>query len=240
MRRVGAAGWERVAKRAADRLQRMGLTQRQAGRLQLWLGIAQLKMGDLYRAERALALAASQGQPAALYHLGQVYRLLRRPWAEVAVLRWAAARYELLGQRRLAVRCHALAAWALLVEGRLVEALPALAAGASAAAGQPSRELLIARALFLSLVGKRAEAEQLCLALLDQPPLPDGLRADIAWLLGCIALEAGDLTAAQLHAAIAHDYGVMAWNPPQIERIHQLRRRLAAGGGESRRSSARV
>lgn len=214
----------------------MGLKPRQAGRLHLWLGLAQLKMGDLYRAERELAQAARLGEAGAFYRLGQVCRLLRRPAAaEVEFLRQAATRYAALKQPRSAARCYAQAAWSLMVEGKVAEAVPELAAAAGG--GWHS---LIAQALFLSLTGQREEAERLCLEMLDHPPLPSWLRAEIGWLLGCSSLEAGDLTAAQLHAAIAYSFSLVAWNPPQIERILQLRRRLPAGGGESRRSSARV
>ncbi|MFZ5815906.1 MAG: tetratricopeptide repeat protein [Bacillota bacterium] len=243
----GHADWGSLIARAERGLRRQGLPPENEVRLRYWLGLALIETGDLYRAEqewnRLLVLsrevgAKSEMEAEALYRLGQVHRLLRRPDQAVAAFREAARRYRRTGQGERAARCHGEAGWTLLTAGRAEEALPELEA-AEAGLGQRERsdlgrDLGVARALYLSLIGEREASDRLCLSLLDQPPLRAGQRAEIAWILGCNALAAGDHVTADLHAAIAHEYALEAWWPPQMERVEGLRRRVASAAAGSR------
>lgn len=246
MQGSGLSDWGQVIDRAARGLKREGLPPEQEVHLRFWLGLALCETGDLYRAEQELQRVVELGastlteiQADAIFRLGQIHRLLRRPDREVAAFQEAARRHAGLSQVDRAVRCHLEAGWSLLLAGRTKEALPELEAAVAGLraldAPDLGRDLTILRALYLSTTGERQASDQLCLEVLDRPPLKPMQRAEIAWILGCNALAEGDRTAAELHAAIAHAHAVEAWWPPQMERIDQLRKRLASGGGESRR-----
>lgn len=244
--------WGRMITLAERRLKGEGLRPEREGFWRYWLGLALCETGDLYRAERELQRVVALGeevsdlaelQADALYRLGQAHRLLRRPEREVEAFREAARRHSLLKEVDRAVRCHIEAGRSLLLAGHAEEALSDLKAAEAGlrALNAPdlSVDLGIVQALHLSLTGKRQASDQRCLDLLNQPPLGSAQRAEIAWILGCNALAAGDRSAAELHVAIGHEYAVEAWSPPQMERINALRKRLACGGGESRPSSPR-
>ncbi|MFZ5824627.1 MAG: hypothetical protein ACOY94_09895 [Bacillota bacterium] len=246
----GHSDWGRVISRAERGLRGRGIPPEREGLLRHNLALALWETGDLYRSEqefqRVIALGEGSAdlaslQADALYRLGNIHRLLRRPEQEVEAFRQAACRHARLRQTARAVRCQVEAGRALLLAGRAKEALPELEAAAAGLimldAPDLVVELRIVQALYASLTGDREGSDRHCLELLNQPPLAPCQRAEIAWILGCNAFEAGDRTAAELHAAIAQEYAVEAWWPPQMERINHLRRRLAAGDGESRRSS---
>lgn len=251
---VGAiqSDWGRLIARAEGDLRRDGLTPEKEGLLRYRLGRGLCETGDLYRAARELERVVALGERAAalaelqadsLYCMGLVHRLLGRLAQEVAAFRRAVRCHARLQQTDRALRCQIEVAWSLLLADCTEEALPELEA---ASAGQKSVDapdlsvqLEIARALCLSQLGDRRSSDQCCLGLLDRPPLQPAQRADIAWILGLNALTAGNDTAAEIHAAIALGYALEAWWPPQMERVEQLRRRLACGGGGSRPSSPR-
>lgn len=248
----GHSDWGRVISRAERGLKGAGIAPEREGLLRYNLGLALSETGDLFRAEQELQRVVALGEgPAdlaelqadALYRLGQIHRLLRRLEQEVESFRQAACRHTRLRQMDRAVRCQIEAGRALLLAGRTYEALPELEAAAAGLlvldAPDLMIELAIVQALHESLSGNWQASDRRCLELLDNPPLGPAQRAEIAWILGCNALAAGDRTAAELHAAIGHEYAVEAWWPPQMERINDFRRRLAAGDGESRRSSPR-
>lgn len=248
----GHSDWGRVISRAERGLRGAGVAPEREGLLRYQLGLALWETGDLYRAEQELERVVALGEgPAdlaalqadALYWLGQIHRLLRRPEQEVEAFRQAACRHIMLRQLDRAVRAQIEAGRAQLLAGCAKEALPELEAAAAGLmmlnAPELMIELAIVQALHASLLGDRQASDRRCLELLDHPPLGPAQRAEIAWILGCNALAAGDRTAAELHAAIGQEYAVEAWWPPQMERINDLGRRLAAGDGESRRSSPR-
>lgn len=248
----GPSEWGRVITWAERGLKRQGLRREREGYLRYWLGLALYETGDLYRAEQELRRVVELGesvralaelQADGCYRLGLVHRLLRRPDREVAAFRRAARLHMALGSPERTVQCFIDTGWSLLLAGRETEALPELEAAAAGLTGVDAPDLeihlRILRALSLSLTGDRQASDGCCLDLLNSPPLQPWQRAEVAWILGCNALERGDRTAAELHGAIAYEHGLQAWWPPQMDRIAQLRRRLASADGESSPSSPR-
>lgn len=246
----GHSDWGRVIARAERGLCKEGLPPEKEGLLRYWLGMGLYETGDLYRSERELQRAVELGTQVpdlaemradGLYRLGLIHRLLGRAEQEVAAFREAACCHAALHQAERAVLCLAEAAWAQLLAAGADAALPALEAALAGLRGLKAPDLAIrlgiVQALYSSLAGDRQASDQQCLALLDRPPLQPVQRAEIAWILGHNALAAGDRTAAEFHLAIAHEQAVIAWWPPQMERIAQLRRSLSSH--ESRRSSPR-
>lgn len=246
----GPLDWGRVMARAEEGLSREGLPPEKEGLLRYWLGMGLYGTGDLYRSERELQRAVQLGAQVpdlaelradGLYRLGLIHRLLGRTEQEVAAFREAAGCHAALQQAEGVIRCQAEAAWAVLLASGADAAQPELEAAMAGLRGLKAPNLAvrlgIVRALYHSLAGDRQASDQLCLDLLDRPPLLPEQRAEIAWILGRNALGAGDRPAAEFHLAIAEGQAVEAWWPPQMERIDLLRRSLA--GRESRPSSPR-
>lgn len=244
--------WGREMARTERELCREGLAPVREALLRYRLGTGLFETGDLYRAQRELQRSVELGEAASepidlqagcQYWLGLIHRALGQVEQELVSFREAARSYARLHQEERAVRCQIELAWSLLLAGRTAEALPELhtaSAGRRAIdAVQLTTPLALAEALYLSQVGHRDSSDQRCLELLDRPPLQPVQRADIAWILAGNALAAGNRTAAELHIAIAGRHALEAWWPPQVERIDQLRRRLACDGDGSRPSSVR-
>lgn len=244
---AGDLRWGRLITRTERALRRPQITPVREGNLRFWLGVALFETGDLLRAEQELQRVnqlggefpdLAQRRAEALFRLGMIYRLLRRPHREAESFREAADRFTALGLAEGAIRSRVAISWSLLLAGCAIEALPWLegAAAGLAALDAPEEmrvDLGIAQAFFLSLMGDRQTSDSHCFDLLGRPPLRPVQRADIAWILGCNALAAKDRTAAELHAGIAHSYAVAAWWPPQLARVDQLRQRLESVRGAS-------
>ncbi len=244
---VDVSDWKQVKSKAERGLRGKNLTPEREGTLRYRLGSACFALGDLLRAEqqfyRYLDLTPGRVtlEPMSAHvheQMGQIHRLLKRPSREVDSFRRAAAAYEAAGQMVDALRCRLHAAQSLLWAGRAEAALPDLLMVLTGLSLVEAPELrlkaALAHGLYLGLTGSREAGRLLCMTLLDTPPLLPADRAEVAWLLGENALAMGDLTAAELHGAIAHHHALAVWSPPQLERIESLQRRIRRAAGGSR------
>lgn len=231
---AGALRWWQKAVLWSDRGLRLSPADREANALlHLLSGTARMYTGDLYRSERELlrVLTWAETDPQlqrltgdALFNLGYLMRLLRRPEQEARFFRQAAEVYEAQGRHHRASVCRYEIAWSYLMEPRPELALAELSA--LNADADLSVDLMIARGLYHCLVNEVGESERLVAPLLQGGDLPARQRADAAWIMGCNACARRDWLAAERYADEAMEAALDDWWAPQVERVHALKKRL--------------
>lgn len=164
--------------------------------------------------------------PEGWFNLGFAYRFLHETQSEVAAFRTAAERFERNGRFTQGLLAKAEAAWSYLMAGMLTEArlfLEAAEAGMEEH-GAPHLEtyLGICRGLYHHLNGEPEISRVCCLALIDRSDLSPGMRADLLWILGCLAHRSGDYGQAMAFADSAYQTAISDWWPLQLERIEEL------------------
>lgn len=213
------------------------------GMLHFYAGTAMMYRGNLGRAESELLrfrdLAKSSPNLLrldgdAVFNLAYLHRLLRRRDMEVALLREAGQLYKAGGRNARVLACHFEVGWSLLLSGQADEALAELEIAHTGLDfhGDPEIEadVDIAMAYYYSVKGDRDESDRICTRLLEERELPPRQLADVAWIIGTNAFEAGDTMTARRHVEVAYRAAVEDWWPPQFERIKALKERLTNRG----------
>lgn len=206
------------------------------GWIQMYLGAAQMFLGNAYRAEKALdafdrlarrSAKLKRLQPYADFNRAILMRFLRRHAEEIQYLRKAEAGFAASESRRMALQCRLEAAWAFLLENEPALACPDLEAADTLLPlygdEELRRESRVGWALYHKLTGRLEAADSCCREVLDSVDLAPRQEADALWILGLVAQARGDLALAkklgeQAHRAATRDY----W-PLQVERIDRLR-----------------
>lgn len=234
-RAAGAMGHWQDAITWAER----GLAQEPDDEAASWLhfllGTALMYEGDPNRALKSLQhfLCLADGVsavqrliPDGWFNLGFAYRFIYETESEVAAFRTAAERLDEAGRSNQALLARVEAAWSYLMSGKLLEArlfLDAAEPGLKEFAdGHTEVYFGICRALYHHLMEEQVVARQECMALLDRADLAPHQRADLLWLLGCLARSAGALDEARQLAQAAGEAAREEWWPLQQERVDAL------------------
>lgn len=206
------------------------------GWLHLFLGTAQIHMGNAKRAEKAFdrfdrlarrTAALRPLQPFADYNRALLMRFLKRDAEEIASLQNAEKGALALGLTRTALQCRLEICWS-----RLLQSEPEVARTMLEEVGWHSEdgdtELLVDAAicwgLYYRLTGRLDDAERRCREALVGETLTCGQHAELLWVLGCVAQARGDLTLARQYGEEAHKVAMEDYWPAQVERIETLRK----------------
>ncbi|HWI61458.1 MAG TPA: hypothetical protein VNT75_06460 [Symbiobacteriaceae bacterium] len=206
------------------------------GYVQLSLGVAQMYLGNAFRAEKALAafdrLASRsakvrQLQPFADFNRAILMRFMRRHGEEVECLRRAAEGFAARNRLRDNLHCRLEIAWAHLLQSQPQLAQPELEEAARWLDAVGDDELQvdfrISWALCHKLTGDLEAAERLCQEVLQRDTLEPRQEAEALWILGCVAQARGDLALARQYGDTAYRIATQDYWPMQVERIEALR-----------------
>lgn len=178
--------------------------------------------------------SASHWDGAALHALARAYQQQRAYLAAVERLEQAIALYESAGKPHDQAEAALDLARCYLLTGSHEHAEPYLDWVGSYLAGARSPEmtalLLSSRALLARLKGDIAESARLCQELFvpDRPGVTAFHIGEAAWVMGENALDLRRLEEAHLFAEWAMDHAMRANCPHLMNRILELKRRIAA------------
>lgn len=207
--------------------------------LRLFGGTA-LAYVDPMRAERELRgfLKVGAGQPKlrtvmgdAYYNLGYVYRALAEADREIGAFTEAICRYREVGREDRAWICAYEITWGYLLHGSPEKAQPHLWSLLERIDEYRDPELEadvgIAEALYHRQVGALQRSDQTCREVRERFDLLPRQVGDLFWILGCNALDQGDLLSAARLGSEAYDAAFPVWWPPQLRRIADLNMAVA-------------
>lgn len=231
-----AGAWSRAVEWAETGLAMRLNEPESLGRIQLFLGVACMYLGNVYRSEKALATFLRTARktpslqhliPYGLYNWATLMRFMRRHDEETRRFRQAAGGFAELGDLTHALQCRLAIAWSALLRGQPEPALSELQALAADLATCQDEEVQVnaklAWALYESLTGNVSGSDAMLQDLLANHTPLAGQHADILWLLGCNSRARGETGLALQYAAEAHHVAVQDPWPLTIERIEALK-----------------
>jgi tetratricopeptide (TPR) repeat protein len=227
--------WGKVIVWAEKGLSLKLLDQEALGWIQLFLGVAQMYLGNVYRAEKALAAfrrianktpGLERLLPYGLYNWATLMRFLHRHDEEVKRLRQAARSFKKQHDYTRMLQCQLAIVWSNLLRGLSTPAMEEWRRLKPDLDRCDDVEVHInaqlAWALYQSLLGNIQDSDTICCSLRDRDDLLVGQRIDALWILGCNARARGDMALAMEYATEARRLARQDYWPPQAARLDAL------------------